>query len=128
MAVYRDSVGALTIGVGRNLDAKGVSESEADLMLANDIADVFADLDRKYPWWRQLPPQVQRGLANMCFNLGVTRLTVFAKMLAALQRGDYNTAAFEALDSRWAVQVGMRATRIANLFRSAGGTSNAVSA
>ncbi len=116
---YRDSVGKLTIGYGRNLDDVGISEIESDILLDHDIRRAIADLDRSLPWWRGLPPPWQRGLANMAFNLGLPRLRGFKKMLAALEAGDGERAATEALDSKWAGQVGERAHRIAALYRSA---------
>ncbi len=113
---YRDSLGHLTIGVGRNLDARGISRAEALFLLGNDIAIAEADLDANAPWWRELPAGPRRGLANMCFNLGWPRLSGFAHMLAALAAGDGERAAAEALDSRWAAQVGPRAARVAALL------------
>lgn len=121
---YTDTVDKLTIGVGRNLDDRGISEDEAMVLLGNDIAIVEAELDRNAAWWRDLPDDCQRGLANMCFNLGWPRLSGFRNMLAALEDGDYDEAAVQALDSRWARQVKGRADRIADLFRSAAGGGN----
>lgn len=113
---YRDSIGKLTIGVGRNLDDKGISKEEAREMLETDIWDAVKDLDRNIPWWKDTPEPQQRGLINMCFNLGWPRLSKFTKMLDALKAGDGEKAAVEALDSNWAKQVGARAERIAKLF------------
>jgi len=115
---YRDSVGKLTIGVGRNLDDVGLSDPEIDYLLGNDIEGVCADLDRNAPWWRDRPEPWQRGLANMCLNLGWPRLSAFRKTLAALEAGDGGKAAVEAMDSKWSAQVGDRAGRIALLFKS----------
>lgn len=117
---YLDTVGKTTIGIGRNLDDVGISEEEARHLLGNDIEWVLDDLDRTMPWWRTMPEPAQRALANMAFNLGLTRLRSFRNMLTALQAGDYRKAADEALDSRWARQVGPRSDRIAALYRSAG--------
>lgn len=114
---YEDTVGKLTIGVGRNLDDKGISTEEAHLLLRNDIWDVVEDLDRELPWWVHLSDNRQRALANMCFNLGITRLLGFRKMFAAFERGDYYNAAYEATNSKWATQVGVRASRIEALIR-----------
>ena len=116
---YEDTVGKLTIGIGRNLDDVGISEEEARHMLGNDIEWVVEELDRTMPWWRTMPEPAQRALANMAFNLGMPTLRQFRNMLAALQAGDYDKAAVEALDSRWARQVKGRADRIAALYRSA---------
>jgi lysozyme len=115
---YRDSVGKLSIGVGRNLDDVGLREDEIDLMLSNDIRAALADLDRALPWWRGMTEARQRGLANMCFNMGLPKLLGFRNMLAAMEVSDWPRAASEALDSKWARQVGDRAERIAAAFKS----------
>lgn len=114
---YRDGVGKLTIGVGRNLDDVGITAAESGVLLENDIAAAAAGLDRALPWWRGLSEARQRALLNMAFNLGVSRLRGFRGMLAALEAGDCERAAAEALDSRWASQVGARAQRIAAMIR-----------
>jgi len=117
---YRCTAGKLTIGIGRNLDDVGISRTETLALLDADIARAEQGLDNFAPWWRSLPEPAARGLVNMAFNLGAGRLAGFEGMLAALKCGDYNLAAAEALDSKWAKQVGDRAHRIAALFRSAG--------
>ena len=114
---YTDTVGKVTIGVGRNLDDVGISEAEALRMLDADIDRSTAELKRNLPWLFERPEPVQRALVNMCFNLGWPRLSGFRNMLAALEAEDYPRAAAEALDSRWARQVGARAGRIAALIR-----------
>lgn len=114
---YKDSVGKLTIGVGRNLDDKGLSKAEINILLNNDINDCESDLDRDMPWWRQLNDNRQRVLLNMCFNLGITRLKGFKSMLRDIQNGLYDQAAVEMIDSLWARQVGGRAVRLAKLMK-----------
>lgn len=114
---YLDTEGLWTIGYGRNLSDRGIDATEAEILLADDIATVCAELDREFPWWVTRPDDAQRGLVNMAFNLGISRLSGFKRMLACLQAGDYGGASDAALDSTWAKQVGERATRIAHLFR-----------
>ena len=114
---YRCTAGKLTIGVGRNLDDVGLIAEEASYLLENDIGRSAGDLDQNVPWWRSMTDARQRALVNMCFNLGWPRLKGFKNMLAHLQAGDFERAAAEALDSRWARQVGERAARIAALIR-----------
>jgi len=116
---YRDTVNKLTIGVGRNLDDVGISEEEARAMLNADVDRAESGLRKTFPWFLTAPEPVQRGLVNMVFNMGLTRLTQFGKMLSALAAKDYDTAAAEAIKSKWATQVGTRAVRIAELFESA---------
>lgn len=124
---YRCSEGKLTIGIGRNLDDRGISKTEAEFLCRNDVADVFADLDRALPWWRGLDEVRQRALANMCFNLGVSRLLGFKNTLRLLAAGRYLEASQAALASKWAKQVGIgtpeepgRALRIAMMLRDGG--------
>lgn len=114
---YTDTKGKVTIGIGRNLDDVGLSTEEAHYLCENDIGRVLSDLDRNMPWWRNLSENRQRALANMVFNLGWPRFAGFQKMIAALGDDDYERAAAEALDSKWAGQVGPRADRIAAMIR-----------
>lgn len=114
---YRDTVGKLTVGIGRNLDDVGLRENEMALMLRNDVADAAYHLDTNFPWWRSMTDARQNALCNMCFNLGIARLKGFKQTLSLLQAGQYEAAADEVLRSRWASQVGSRAQRIAALFR-----------
>lgn len=114
---YRDSLGNLSIGIGRNLDDEGISRHEALMMLANDIDKRVRLLDEHLPWWRSLDEVRSRVIVNMCFNLGIGGLLGFRRMLAALKAGDYDTAADEMADSKWARQVGDRAVRLVAMMR-----------
>lgn len=115
--VYKDSLGIETIGVGRNLRDRGLSEREIDFLLDNDIDDVIADLDRFLPWWRTLDPVRQLVIADMCFNLGVNKLLGFVNTLRMVQCGDYAGAAGGMLKSLWASQVKGRADDLAKMMR-----------
>jgi lysozyme len=110
---YLCTAGKMTIGVGRNIEDMGITDMEADYLLENDIERVVAELDRSLPWWRDLSGKRQGALINMCFNMGISRLMTFRKMLGALESGRYDAAASEALSSKWARQVGARSKRIA---------------
>lgn len=114
---YRDTVGKLTIGIGRNLDDVGISEDEALVLLDNDLIGVFNDLDRECLWWRDMSETRQLVLADMCFNLGIVRLKGFQNALQAMQEGRWDDASREMLDSRWAKQVGPRALRLAEMMK-----------
>lgn len=114
---YKDTVGKLTIGVGRNLDDVGISADESAYLLRNDIRKVIDGLDDKLPWWRSLSLNRQRVVVSMAFNLGMGGLLTFKNTLAAMKAGDYPRAAAGMLDSKWRVQVGNRAVRLSNLMR-----------
>jgi lysozyme len=108
-----------TIGYGRLVTSgNGLSEYEALQLLRQDVASVREQLDRQLPWWRtQLCLTRRQAVLEMAFNMGVGGLLTFKNMLAALKSGDYERAADEALDSRWAKQVGHRANNIAERIR-----------
>jgi lysozyme len=114
LKTYRDTVGKLTIGVGRNLDDVGISTAEAMALLENDLAHVASQLDAALPWWKSMTDDRQQALANMCFNMGLGTLLTFKTTLGLMQSGNYSAAADAMLNSKWAKQVGARAVRIAN--------------
>lgn len=114
---YKDTVGKLTIGYGRNLDDVGIPVLEAEFLLQNDVLRAAEDLERSFPWATKLDPVRQAVLVNMVFNLGITRFSGFKKTLAAVERAEYEKAAAEMLDSRWAKQVGNRALRLSEAMR-----------
>ena len=115
---YRDQLGKLTIGVGRNLDDRGLSDDEIDMLLANDIAIARAGCRALFPAFDGFSHTRQAALISMAFNLGQTRLAGFRLMRAAINAGNWTGARNEALDSYWAIQVGRRAQDIAALLRS----------
>ena len=115
---YKDSVGKLTIGIGRNLDDVGISMSEAELMLSHDISRAWAALIVALSWSVRLDEARRGVLLNMAFNLGINGLLGFERMLTACEAGDYDRAAREMLESKWATQVGPRAHRLAQQMRS----------
>lgn len=115
---YRDSVGKLTIGVGRNLEDRGITRDEAIFLLDNDIIAVLDQLAAHVPFFAALDDVRQRVLADMAFNVGMGGLLGFKNTLAAVARGDYDAAAVGMLASRWATQVGDRALVLAEMMRS----------
>lgn len=119
-SAYQDSLGYWTIGVGRLIDKrKGgrLRDEEIDFLLMNDIAEKEEELDAAIPWWRTLSDARQRVLLNMCFNLGIKGLLGFKNTLAMVKAGDYDGAAAGMLSSKWAKQVGARATRLSEMMK-----------
>ena len=116
---YFDTVGIETVGVGHNLKAHPLDyeypliDAQVDSILAKDLERVFAGLDKDLPWWRELTYARQRVMANMAFNLGIAGLIGFRNTLMYIQNGEYEKAADGMLASKWAKQVGKRASRLA---------------
>jgi lysozyme len=118
LKVYTDTLGNLTIGYGRALDRKGISADEAEMLLERDLRDADAAA-RVFAGeaWDSLADQRKAVLVDMAHNLGGPGLMRFVKLRAALRAGDYAGASTQMLDSKWASQVGARATRLAKMMR-----------
>ena len=118
---YKCTADKVTIGVGRNIDKSGgmgLSDDEIDYLLSNDIKRVSAELIRAFPWYSELDEVRKDAMIDMCFNMGLPRLSKFKNSLAAMTNGDYDIAALEFLDSNWAKQVGSRSITITDMIRS----------
>ncbi len=113
---YRCTSGKLTIGYGRNLEDNGITVEEASIMLKHDVACAVSDLRANIEDFEDLDYARKAALVDLCFNMGINRLLKFRKMLAALKVKDYETAAKELLNSRYAKQVKGRANTIANII------------
>lgn len=117
---YLDSRGYSTIGVGTCIDKRvgcGITREESRYLLKNRIAIAQAQLRTKLPWTIALDEPRRTVLENMTFNEGIQHLLEFKNMLAAAERADWETAADEMLNSKWATQVGDRAKRLAARMR-----------
>ena len=132
LSVYQDHLGINTVGIGRNLDDRGITdgellfmnktiddvyddgltEEEAYYLCMNDIAIVEKELLDSKPIVNQLSAVRQMVLVDMAFNMGVPRLRLFKNMWLAIEKVNYPLACEEMIDSRWASQVGNRAMKL----------------
>ena len=133
--MYEDSLGIATIGIGRNLEDRGITpeelewmdipnmaivhtmgitEADAMYLAQNDVQIVEEELLRSHPCVENLDAVRQLVLVDMAFNMGVPRLGKFKKMWAAIHKNNFEEAAKEMLDSRWANQVKSRSTKLAH--------------
>ena len=118
---YKCTAEKTTIGVGRNIDPNGgigLSNDEIDYLLANDVKRVNDELLGAFGWYKTLGTERKDAMIDMCFNMGLPRLMQFKKALGAMSAKNYDSAAVEFLDSRWAKQVGQRAISITDIIRS----------
>jgi lysozyme len=113
---YQDQEGFLTIGVGHNLDANGISEKVAMFMLDEDI-DEHVQALRHFAWFENLSDVRQEVIINLHFNIGHKSFLQFRKMIWNLEKGDFDQAANEMTDSKWYNQVGPRAVFLVNAMR-----------
>tara|TARA_A100001201_G_scaffold67008_1_gene62403 strand:+ start:299 stop:742 length:444 start_codon:yes stop_codon:yes gene_type:complete len=120
--IYRDHLGYPTFGVGHLITEKDeewglavgtpIPKKRVLECLDKDIEIVCTELDKNMKWWKELDDVRQRVLANMAFNLGLPRLSKFVNFLTAVQDSNWEKAADEMMDSKWANQVGDRAVRL----------------
>ena len=116
---YKDSVGVLTIGIGRNLDHVGISRDEALYMLENDIEKCI-QAARRYDWYPHLSEMRQRVVVDMIFNLGEAGFSKFKRTIGFIADGNYEQAAKNMLKSKWAKQVGRRAITLSKMMETDG--------
>ena len=123
--VYLDSLGLKTVGVGHLIKEEDggleklevgdtITDEQVEELLMIDLHEHYEEC--KHMWGEEefhaFPGEIQHVLLNMMFNMGMTRLRGFKKMLSALSEGNYAEMAVQMMDSRWATQVGPRATRL----------------
>lgn len=111
---YKCPAGKLTVGYGRNLDDKGVSESEALEMLYNDVRACLDDLRGVFPEFDQYPENIQLVLTDMRFQLGSRGFCGFRMMIRAVDNMDWPEMIRQMKDSAW---YGQTPTRANNLIR-----------
>ncbi|MDA7496026.1 glycoside hydrolase family protein [bacterium] len=114
---YKCTADKLTIGVGRNLEDVGISEEEAEMLLQNDIQRATVQIQTEFPWTEQLDEVRFAALINFTFNVGIGTVGKFVNAMGQLRDGNYDMAANEFLNSRWAKQVGQRAVDVTEQIR-----------
>jgi len=120
--IYNDHLGYPTCGIGHLIvegDAEHgqpigteVSVDRVNELFDKDVSKFVEETKKVFPDLEDKPEEVQQVAVNMCFNLGEPRLSKFKKFIAAINEENWETAAAEMLDSRWAQQVGERAVRL----------------
>lgn len=115
---YQDSLGFWTIGNGTLIDKRGggITEEEAEYLLRNRVEKARKQLVHALNWTETLDPVRFDVLLNMAFNMGIMGLMGFTKTLGHVKNGDYLMASITMLQSRWAKQVGNRASRLSYMM------------
>ena len=121
--IYNDHLGYATFGIGHLITEKDpehgkpvgteISEERVNEVFDQDV-ELFVNESKKiFPDFDDKPEEVKQVVVNMCFNLGEPRLSKFKKFIAAINDKDWDEAAHQMMDSKWADQVGERAKRLA---------------
>ena len=114
---YKCTAGKLTIGVGRNIEDRGITHDEAMYLLENDIMLYSKELQTAFPVVDELDDVRRMTLINMAFNLGISKLSMFKNMWAAIESKKWDEAAAQMLDSKWSRDVGKRSFELAEQMR-----------
>jgi lysozyme len=108
LKLYEDKFGNLTIGYGRNLDDRGITKEEAEIMLYTDLAIVEYDLRDVFQNYDEFPLELKVVLTSMMFNLGKSGFLTFKNFIKAIKDKDYKKAIIELNNSRRARQLPYR--------------------
>jgi lysozyme len=97
--------GILTVGIGRNLEAKGISMDEALYLLNNDIKQCEKELTANISFYTSLDDVRKCALIDLCFNLGIMELVKF-EMLEEMKNKNYIEAVNKLKKTLWFKEVG----------------------
>jgi lysozyme len=124
---YRCPKGKRTIGIGYNLDARGNpawwdgktpwTHDQALAQLRQDVADIEAEMDRRWPKWRELSDARQAVCISAIFQLGIAGASSFKATIAALKARDFELAAHRMGVSLWHEQTTARVERAMTMMR-----------
>ena len=125
--VYKDHLGYPTFGIGHLITEDdeeygkpvgySIEKSRVVSVFENDMQGVIKDCTKLYEDFDELPEEAQRIIANMMFNMGLTRLSKFKGMKRGVDACDWDAAADEMVDSNWYKQVTNRADRLVERMR-----------
>ena len=131
--IYKDTMNRNTVGFGFNIDDPTVRKlipqdilSGQRLMNRTEALDIHSQLTKRAfedarsfvgdETFSSLSTAQRTALTDMAYNLGLTSLNTFDNLRSALQSGNFEQAALEVLDSKYAKQVPNRARQNANLI------------
>ena len=117
--VYKDSLGIDTIGYGFAIKDLFLNQDLCDLILERKITHLLERVNKKFTWYKYMPPAIQDIVVEMCYQMGVYGFSCFKKTIAYLQDKKFKEASIEMLDSRWAIQTPVRAKELSNRVKEA---------
>jgi len=141
---YKCPAGKWTIGYGRNLEDKGLSNVEklallgndnlnneevilylrdkgiteqmAELLINNDVKECYDKVMNTFPW-AMANRDVVSVLVEMVFQMGLSGVLNFRNTISYLKKKMYDKAAAEMLDSNWHNQTPTRAEKLSLIIK-----------
>lgn len=116
---YLCSEGYPTIGIGKRIGRKGDNVKRFDFTCPKSVAYAWLDEElksisaelNKHLWFTNLSDDRRCIVVSMAYQMGLSGLFKFKNMIKHLSNENYERAAKEALNSRWAKQTPQRANR-----------------
>ena len=115
--VYKDSLGIDTIGYGFAIKDLELDEDICDEILLRKLKDLEKQVNRKFGWFKYMPPNIKDVVMEMSYQLGVTGFSKFKKTIRLLKTHKFKEASIEMLDSKWALQTPNRAEELSLILR-----------
>lgn len=113
---YRDSRNVLSIGYGTDIQ-EGITKEEADMLLRSRVEKTWTGLHLQWPPFDGVSPELRDALTLAAYQLGVSGLLKFKRMLQAIEKGDWDDAIREARNSQWFHQTPKRVQRLTDAFQ-----------
>ena len=113
---YQCSEGVWTIGHGLTW----LTEEESLHILSGRSSQLHLKLLDDLAWYKNMPPEVQGVIIEMCYQMGFAGFCKFKKAISNMKDKNWKGAADEMLDSLWAKQTPSRANRLADIVREHG--------
>ena len=128
---YHCTAGKLTVGVGHNIDAKGlpnyiqdyldrngfIKDEMIDELLEQDVQDAINDCEKLYPFFLTFSDVRQYALIDFLFNVGLGTARQFKNTNKAINAEKWEEAAEGFEKSLWYKQVKNRAVEIVKMIR-----------
>jgi lysozyme len=107
-----------TVGVGHKLKTKEkdfYTNAEVDAMFDSDFKNAVISA-QKILKNKPVPVEVLGVITDMVYQMGETGVSKFKKTLEHLDKGEYEKASKEMLNSKWATQTNERAVDLSNII------------
>ena len=112
--VYKDTLDFDTIGYGFAVKDLVLDEDIANIILQRKLEALIRSIEFKFSWYADLPNAVKDVVIEMCYQIGITGFSKFRKTIKHLENEEWELAADEMLDSKWAVQTPNRAKALSD--------------
>lgn len=109
-----------TLGIGWNVSALALTDDQYRTICGWIVDAKAPPLYAALPWLHALPENVQRGVADIAFNVGLTEFLKFTTFISLLKAENFKAAADDLeTGTLWFKQVGTRGPKVQALISGA---------